>query len=325
MRDRYGRDINYMRLSITDRCNLRCRYCMPDGIKKVPMTAIMTYEEMIRLCRAASEMGISRIKITGGEPLVRLGCPDLIREMKKISGIEQVTMTTNGILMGEMAEELRSAGLDAVNISLDTLDPEKFREITGFDMLSKVIEGLRAAVDSGMRVKVNSVLEKGVNDDEIADLVALARKYPVDVRFIEMMPIGEGRAFAPVYNDDVLAEIRRIFPGVKKDGSVHGNGPASYYRIPWHKGSVGFISAMHGRFCGSCNRIRVTSQGKIKPCLCYSDTVDIKPLFNEADPVREKEDLKKALARAVALKPEAHCFENIGAITEQHRMVSIGG
>lgn len=314
-----------MRLSITDRCNLRCRYCMPDGIKKVPMTAIMTYEEMIRLCRAASEIGITRIKITGGEPLVRLGCPDLIREIKKISGIEQVTMTTNGILMGKMAGELRSSGLDVVNISLDTLDPAKFKEITGFDMLPDVLEGIRAAVDSGMRVKVNSVLEKGVNDDEILDLVSLARKYPVDVRFIEMMPIGEGRSYAPVYNDDVLAEISRAYQDVTEDASVHGNGPASYYRIPGHAGSIGFIGAMHGKFCGSCNRIRVTSQGKIKPCLCYSDTVDIMPLFNEADPLQEKQALKNALARAVSLKPETHCFEDISAITEQHRMVSIGG
>ncbi len=162
-----------MRLSITDRCNLRCRYCMPDGIKKIPMSQIMSYEEMIRLCRAASELGITRIKITGGEPLVRLGCTDLVREIKRLPGIEQVTMTTNGILMGKMAGELSAAGLDAVNISLDTLDPGKFREITGFYKLSDVLEGIRASVDSGMKVKVNSVLEKGVNDNEIQGLVSL--------------------------------------------------------------------------------------------------------------------------------------------------------
>lgn len=314
-----------MRLSITDRCNLRCRYCMPDGIKKIPMSQIMSYEEMIRLCRAASELGITRIKITGGEPLVRLGCTDLVREIKRLPGIEQVTMTTNGILMGKMAGELSAAGLDAVNISLDTLDPGKFREITGFYKLSDVLEGIRASVDSGMKVKVNSVLEKGVNDNEIQGLVSLTRKYPLDVRFIEMMPIGEGRAFAPVYNEDVLDQIRKTYPGVARDLSVHGNGPAAYFRIPGHLGSVGFISAMHGRFCSRCNRIRVTSQGKIKPCLCYSNTVDIKPLFNEADPEREKEDLKGALEMAVSIKPETHCFEDVSAITEQHRMVSIGG
>lgn len=325
MKDRFGRNINYMRLSITDRCNLRCRYCMPEGIKKVPMSAIMTYEEMVRLCRAASEIGITRIKITGGEPLVRLGCPDLIREIKKISGIEQVTMTTNGILMGKMVDELKSAGLDGVNISLDTLDPQKFRDITGFDMLTDVLEGIEASVKSGMRVKINTVLEMGVNDDEILDLVSLTERYPLDVRFIEMMPIGEGKSFAPVYNEDVLNEIRRAYPAAVEDHSVHGNGPASYFMIPGHKGSVGFISAMHGRFCSECNRIRVTSQGKIKPCLCYNNNVDIKSLFNEEDPIKEKEDLKAALYMAVSIKPEAHCFENIGAITEDHKMVSIGG
>ncbi len=325
MKDSFGREINYLRISITDRCNLRCRYCMPEGIKKVPMRAIMTYEEMTRLCRAASEIGITRIKITGGEPLVRLGCPDLVREIKKIPGIEQVTMTTNGILMGEMADALRAAGLDAVNISLDTLDPEKFKHITGFDMLSEVLEGVRASLDTGMRVKINTVLAKGINDEEVLDLVSLTEKYPLDVRFIEMMPIGEGGSFTPVFNDEVLHTIRQAYPAMAEDHSVHGNGPASYFSMPGHEGTVGFISAMHGRFCSRCNRIRVTSQGKIKPCLCYSDTINIKPLFIEADPMQEKEVLKEALARAVSMKPQTHCFDNVSAMTEQHKMVSIGG
>ena len=195
VRDSYGRTIEYMRISITDRCNLRCRYCMPDGAKWIPMSEILTYEEIERICREAVQIGITRFKITGGEPLVRKGCADLIRMIRQIPGTEEVTMTTNGVLLGENLEDLLAAGLDAVNISLDTLIPEKYQEITGADELERVRKSIFMAEKSEIRVKINTVLQKGVNDEEWKSLAELAKKNKLDVRFIELMPIGQGRAW----------------------------------------------------------------------------------------------------------------------------------
>ena len=334
MHDRYKREINYMRISITDRCNLRCRYCMPDGIDLVPMERILSYEEITEVCCAAAGLGIRRLKITGGEPLVRLGAPDLVAELKRIPGIEQVTMTTNGVLLGQYLPELLAAGLDAVNISLDTLIPGRFQAITGQDELEKVLESMDAALEAGLPVKVNAVLQPDMNEDEWLSLAETARDRHLDVRFIEMMPIGTGRRFSAVSNRDLLERFRLIYPQLEADHSVHGNGPAVYYRIPGWKGSVGFISAMHGRFCGSCNRIRLTAQGKLKPCLCFGDTVDLMPLLRAADKeeaetgkeVRKRsEKLREALRTAILEKPLQHCFESEKGITERARMASIGG
>ena len=334
MYDRYDRQINYMRVSITDRCNLRCRYCMPDGIDLVPMTDILTYEEIGEICRAAAELGISRLKITGGEPLARLGAPDLVRMLKQIPGIEQVTMTTNGVLLGRYLPELLAAGLDAVNISLDTLQRDRFLAITGRDELGLVMESMDAALAAGLPVKVNAVLQPDMNEDEWLSLTELARDRKLDVRFIEMMPIGQGRRFPAVSNRDLAARIRQVWPQLETDNAVHGNGPAVYCRVPGWKGSIGFISAMHGRFCGSCNRIRLTAQGRLKPCLCFGDTVDLMPVLRAADTDdrdaagrdrKKREDLKMALAAAIHRKPLQHCFESEDGITESGRMASIGG
>lgn len=359
MRDRYGREINYMRISITDRCNLRCRYCMPDGIDLVPMSHILTYEEIERICSAAAELGISRLKITGGEPLVRLGAPALIGDLKKIPGIRQVTLTTNGVLLGRYLPELLAAGLDAVNISLDTLQRDRYLQITGRDELPVVLDSLDQALRSGLRVKINVVLQQGMNDSEWPDLAELARDRDLDVRFIEMMPIGYGRRLAGISNTELLSRLEERHPHMEKDSAQHGNGPAVYYRIPGWKGTVGFISAMHGRFCGSCNRIRLTAQGHLKPCLCYGDTVDLLPLLRGGstaveEQVRQNDRtagsrlsdgrgqsirnegkektgdhdnmlLREAIRRAVTEKPEQHCFESEDRITESLKMVSIGG
>ena len=334
MHDSYNREINYMRISITDRCNLRCRYCMPDGIELVPMDRILSYEEIAEVCRAAAELGVRKLKITGGEPLARLGAADLIAELKEIPGIEQVTMTTNGVLLGQYLPDLLAAGLDAVNISLDTLKPDRFLAITGRDELYRVLESMDAALKTGMPVKVNAVLQPDMNEDEWLQLAEMARDAALDVRFIEMMPIGQGKRFSAVSNRDLLERIRQIYPQLETDQSVHGNGPAVYYRIPGWKGSVGFISAMHGRFCGSCNRVRLTAQGKLKPCLCFGETVDLMPVLRReygsvegtesAETVR-RENLKTALRAAILGKPLQHCFESEEGITEYARMASIGG
>ena len=322
MLDQYGRSIDYMRISITDRCNLRCRYCMPDGVELLPMKDILTYEEIREICAAGAELGIRNLKITGGEPLARLGCADLIRSLKAIPGIEQVTLTTNGVLLGKYLNELTGAGLDAVNISLDTLNRERYALITGKDALPSVMESLDMALASPLRVKINTVPQRGTNDDEWVALASLARDRKLDVRFIEMMPIGFGKQVLGVSNDTIRSELSRHFPGMDEDPAVHGNGPAVYSRIPGWMGSIGFISAIHGRFCDSCNRVRVMSTGRIKPCLCYEETADLMPLLRAG---ASRDRLRKALEQAIYRKPKQHCFEDISAITETGRMSGIGG
>ena len=269
IRDSYGREINYMRISITDRCNLRCCYCMPDGADWIPMKDILTYEEITAVCQEAVKLGITRFKITGGEPLVRRECSKLIRMIKEIPGTEVVTLTTNGLLLGEQLESLMQAGLDAVNISLDTLDKEKYKQVTGFDKLSVVLASITKAVESGIPVKINAVLQKGMNEEEWLPLTQLAKNLPLSVRFIEMMPIGYGNIPQSISNEELKEKIMRYYGNLTEDFRIYGNGPAVYYSIERFKGNIGFISAIHGKFCNLCNRIRMTSTGDIKPCLCY--------------------------------------------------------
>ncbi|MGN1389793.1 MAG: GTP 3',8-cyclase MoaA [Bulleidia sp.] len=310
-------------MSITDRCNLRCRYCMPEGIQQVQMHEILTYEEILEIAGAAASLGITKIKVTGGEPLVRLGCADLVKQLKEIPGIEQVTMTTNGILLKQNLPALKEAGIDAINVSLDTLKPEVFRMITGSDRLQDVKDGIEASVSAGIRTKVNTVLQTGVNDGEWKDLIRLAEDLPIDVRFIEMMPIGYGKKYPPVSNEDLKKQIEAEFGPIEEDHSIHGNGPAEYVRLPDFAGSIGFIGAIHGKFCSSCNRIRLTSMGRLKPCLCYGDTVDLRSILRDSSD--HQEPLKHAIAEAIAEKPQAHCFEQLSRITEEQEMIEIGG
>lgn len=320
MIDRFGRKIEYMRVSITDRCNMRCRYCMPDGIEKVPMSRILSYEDILRVAEAAAGLGITRFKVTGGEPLVRLGCPDFIRELKGIYGVEQVTMTTNGMELARYMADLLHAGLDAVNISLDTLDPDRFRYITKCGDPDKVMEGIEAAIASGIRTKINCVPQKGFNEDEIEEFAGLAFERGIDVRFIELMPVGSADKGEGISNDRVLERINMAFPQLELDESVHGNGPAVYYHIPGRKGGIGLISAMHGVFCTSCNRLRLTSQGLIKPCLCYEDTVDIKPALEGSI-----EDIQRRIIQSIQIKPGQHCFNDVSGSIDRRSMSQIGG
>lgn len=321
MKDQYGREIDYLRISITDRCNLRCRYCIPDGVQLVPMGEILSYEEIETVCRCAAELGFSKIKITGGEPLVRKGAPELIGKIRSIPGIEHVTMTTNGILIPDYLDELVASGLEAVNISLDTLDAQEYSCITGRDQLELVKKGIRMAAESSLRTKINVVLQEGVHEQGWRPLVELARELPIDVRFIELMPIGEGAHKTGISGDVILQKVEEAYPGTVRDESVHGNGPAVYYRIPGFAGSVGFIEAIHGKFCDRCNRIRLSAEGELKPCLCYDRTIALKPFLRAGD----VEGVKEALSQAVFGKPEAHCFEHRSDITENKNMVSIGG
>ena len=323
MKDRYGRTIDYMRVSITDRCDLRCRYCMPEGCEKVSMSQILTYEEIVRICRVAAGLGISRIKITGGEPFVRLGCTDLIRSIKAIEGIEEVTVTTNGQALEKYIDELKDIGIDGINISLDTLDPERYAFITGRGELEKTMRSIERSVRSGIKTKINCLLQKGFNEDEMFDFAELAFRHGIDVRFIEMMPVGAADAGSGVSNTYVLQKLKDRWPDLEPDGSVHGNGPAVYYKRPGYEGGIGLISAIHGKFCGYCNRVRLTSQGQLKPCLSFDTGTDLMPALRGTD-----EELGEVLRRAVYEKPKAHSFgdtENNDAHAEHRLMSQIGG
>jgi len=324
MRDSFGRAIDYMRISVTDRCNLRCRYCMPEDVPLVDMADILTYEEIVDVASAAVSVGITRFKVTGGEPLARRGCTDLIRMLKGLPGVEQVTLTTNGTLLEQQLPELHSAGIDGINISLDTLDKNRYQEITGQDQLETVLSALDRCLSLEIPTRVNAVLLKGLNDHDWEPLVLFAKDRPVDVRFIELMPIGFGKNYSPVSNTELLEKIHSKWPGTQKC-DYRGNGPAVYYSIPGFLGKVGLVSALHGPFCDTCNRLRLTAQGQLKPCLCYADTLDIRSALRETDPGERDDALKTILETAVLRKPEAHRFGNQNGVSEEHYMNQIGG
>lgn len=321
MIDCCGRTIDYMRVSITDRCNLTCRYCMPDGISQIPAEEILTLEEIAAVCTEAAQLGIRKIKVTGGEPLVRKGCACLVGMLKKVPGIEQVTLTTNGVFLKDHIAELFENGLDAVNISLDTLDAKVYEKITGFDALEDVLCGIDEMEKYPIPVKLNVVPQCSVNENDWMKLSALARDRKIDVRFIEMMPIGYGREYEAVSNTEILKQLEESYGTLQEDKKVHGNGPAVYYSVPGFKGSIGFISAIHGKFCGQCNRIRLTSVGQLKPCLCYGEGISVR----EAVRKRDLEEVKRRVKKAIERKPPEHVFGDSQAITEIREMVKIGG
>lgn len=328
MKDSFGRTIDYMRISITDRCNLRCRYCMPDGVEWLPMADILTYEEILRVCGAGVQLGIRHIKITGGEPLVRKGCCGLIKSIREIPGIDAVTITTNGILLNRYLTGLKEAGVDGINVSLDTLDRRQYQEITGFDGLEQVLSGIREAAAAGLKVKINAVSLAGDRPEDGTyswePVAELARSLPLDVRFIEMMPIGYGKQFETVNHEELKGQMKQVYPDMEPDGRSHGYGPAVYYKIPGFMGGIGLISAIHGKFCSDCNRIRLTSTGYLKTCLCYEDGADLREVLRGNAPAAD-DRLVEAMMGAIRQKPMAHCFEEPERITEGHNMISIGG
>lgn len=326
MIDRCGRTIDYLRISVTDRCNLRCIYCMPeDGVKLVDRSQILREEEIIRICRIMAELGITRIKLTGGEPLVHVRMPELVRQIKEIPGICKVTLTTNGTLLKEQIKELAEAGLDSVNISLDTLNRECFRRITRRELLDKALEGLLEAVRyPAVSVKINCV-PLGLEEQNLCEIAALARKYPVHVRFIEMMPIGCGTEFCGMSEKELTALLEKEFGSLTLyKGEPLGNGPSRYYEAEGFKGKLGFISAVSHKFCKDCNRIRLTSQGYLKTCLQYSAGKDLREIMRNGGTDQE---LKDVIRQALEQKPDGHHFlEKAKADdTEKLCMSQIGG
>ena len=323
MLDRYGRVINYLRISVTDRCNLRCCYCMPEGVQDVGMKNILTFEEIWEIVRTGVSLGITHIRITGGEPLVRKDCVDLIRGIREISGVETITMTTNGVLLGNYGKQLKEVGVDGVNISLDTLNPEEFYKITGKRELQEVLAGIRAAKTAGLPVKLNAVNRKELDP---IPLVRYAQEENLPLRFIEMMPVGYGKKYAGRSNEELRETLEAVCGKAecmtnREELSRMGSGPAVYYQFSDLKVPVGFISAIHGKFCDTCNRVRLTAEGYLKLCLCYDEGEDLRRVLREG----EKENLRTIMEQTIFRKPAAHCFEHPAEMTETHEMVKIGG
>lgn len=317
MVDHYGRSITYLRLSVTERCNLRCRYCMPEeGICKKPHAAMLTEEEMVQAVSVAAGLGIHKLRITGGEPLVKKNIVSICEKTAAVPGIREVCMTTNGVLLPQLAKPLKDAGLKRINLSLDTLNPEKYAHITRVGTLEQALAGLDAALEAGFeKIKINAVLIGGFNDDEIVPLAELTRRYPVDVRFIELMPIqdhdefGEA-AFIPCKK--IIGRLPEAVPQAK-DGGV-----ARLYRLPGAEGNIGLISPLSDHFCASCNRIRLTADGHLKPCLHSGEEYSIKGL--------NREEMRLEFQRAILAKPACHA--ELSATSRSHagrNMNQIGG
>ena len=325
MFDRYQRNIHYLRLSVTDLCNLRCRYCMPDGVEKLEREAVLSHEEFLRLAALFARCGIDTVRVTGGEPLVRKNVAQLVAGLKATPGIRRVTLTTNAVLLAEQLPALLDAGLDSVNISLDTLRPEVFRQITARDDFAAVQAGLQAALDSGLPVKLNCVPQAGVNEAELETLAALAQEHALQVRFIEMMPIGYGAAMPCISGPELRERFARRWPELAplSPAQEHalGDGPAVYYTVPGWQGSIGFIAAVHGKFCASCNRVRLTSQGFLRPCLASETGCDLRALLRSG---ADDAQLLAAIRETIWAKPREHHF-NDSSMPATRGMYRIGG
>ena len=297
MTDRLGRDITYLRISVTDKCNLRCRYCMPEeGVCKKEHTDMMTEDEIITAVEAAAAVGIKKIRITGGEPLVKKNIVSICRRTAAVEGIREVCLTTNGILLPQLAKPLREAGVKRLNLSLDTLDPDKYAYITRIGTLDHFMAGLDAAFEAGFeKVKINAVLIGGFNDDEIVPLAELTRRYPLDMRFIEMMPMYDSGDFDEKAYIPYTAVLDRLPEAVRVEDD---GGVAKLYRLPGAKGNVGLISPVSAHFCGTCNRLRLTADGKLKPCLHSADEYSLKGL--------DFEGMKAVLEQTIWNKPSWH-------------------
>ena len=323
MKDRHGRLINYMRISVTDKCNLRCRYCMPEGASDISSAAhcsfdsmndisgqTLTFDEILRIAQASVKAGISRIRLTGGEPLIRRDIVSLIENIKEIDGIERIALTTNGIFLKEQLKELTRAGLDSVSISLDTIERDKYKAMTGIDGLPSVLSAIDETKKyEDLEVKINSVVIRGFNDSEICDLALLAEVRDISVRFIELMPIGPGKEYEGMSRDDVKQRLEsslcKKLMWSRESCGASGCGPAEYYRVCGFAGKIGFISPMSHNFCKDCNRIRLTADGRLRLCLQYEDGIDLKPALRSG---AGRDELTEIIKRKVLKKPEGHTF-----------------
>ncbi len=321
--DNFNRVINYVRISVTDRCNLRCRYCVDGDFPFIPHTEVLSYEEIIRFVRICASIGFKKVRLTGGEPLARKGLPYLLGELNRIDGIEDISLTTNGVFLGNMVQELKEAGLRRVNISLDTMKKDRFAWITGVDAFDEVIRSIKKATYGGLRpIKINTVIIKDFNDDEILDFVSIAKKWDHEVRFIEFMPFGDSSLWKSneiITSGQIEEAIRRefeLFPSKRS-----GKGPAKVFDIAGGSGRVGFISPVSSHICAECNRIRLTSNGMIRPCLFSDVEYDVKSLIRSG---KSDEEIREFIRGVVKVKPERKL--EMGAIRKcQSSLRSIGG
>lgn len=323
MIDHAGRTIDYARISITGRCDMRCVYCMPResaGVQREE--ALLSPEEIGRAAQAFSLLGVKYLKLTGGEPMARPDCLDIISRLRDVPGIEQVTMTTNGLRLAGRVKAAKAAGLSALNVSLDTLNKRLFQRITGTDGLRLVLKTIGEALEWGVPVKVNCVPLKGLNEEGLSALCALGRDAPIQVRFIELMPMGGQGALAPVPQEEIMERLSRAYGPLTRDPARHGNGPAAYYALPGFQGRVGFISAVSHEFCGQCNRVRLTAQGELKLCLNHQAGLDLRPLLKAGAGAGE---LSRAMEKAVYQKPLRHGFEEPAPDRETKFMYQLGG
>ncbi len=325
LKDSHNRRINYLRLSVTDRCNLRCTYCMPaEGLPIFNRDDLLTRQEIMTIAHAAVRMGIRKIRVTGGEPLVRPDIVELLGELGSLPELERLVLTTNGLRLGKMASDLRQAGVSGANISIDSLNPERYREITRGGDLNRCLQGIDAAIEAGLRTKINIVVMAGVNDDEAPAFVEFARTRPVAVRFIEYMPT-RGRSKGPsltlptVELLDRLSKLVSLEP-IQRPGGLTMAGPARNFQVPGALGTVGVISPVTCDFCDDCNRIRITSTGLARGCLFHETGLDLKPWLRSGD----EKGLAEALARVVADKPEGHELDS-GEGPDEIPMSRLGG
>lgn len=314
MNDSYGRKIQYLRLSVTDLCNYRCIYCMPEtGVHKKDHSEILSIEEMTEIVRAAYALDIRKVRLTGGEPLVRKGILTLCRNIKEIDNAIELGITTNGSLLSAMTKELKAAGVDRLNISLDSLNPETFSQITRGGNVQNVLNGIKLAQDAGFEnIKINTVLMNGINDKDIFDLIRLTRDNQIHVRFIELMPLG----VAKYWNSNRFMTTKAVEGYLHNAELLRIDGVARVYRIAGYKGTIGLICPMSDSFCPSCNKIRVTADGKLKPCLHSQQEIELKGLHGK--------ELEKAITDGISQKPQSHRFGTVGSATERF-MNEIGG
>ncbi|MBU3190802.1 GTP 3',8-cyclase MoaA [Clostridium bowmanii] len=319
MKDSYGRNINYLRISVTDRCNLRCIYCMPEeGIKSLSHDDILRFEDTLKIVKAATTLGINKIRYTGGEPLVMKNIDKLIYETSKLPGIDDISITTNGVLLSDMAEDLKKAGLNRVNISLDTLDSDKYKRITRIGSLDKVMVSIDKCLTLGIKpVKINTVLMRGINDTEFVDFLNFIREVPVEIRFIELMPIGEG---IKMYEKSKLSfmELLELHPELTQIKTPKSS-TAELYKLEGAKGKIGFISPVSCKFCLDCNKIRLTSTGTIKPCLHSKEEINLREYLNN------EEMLTASIKSAIFNKPAEHHLQEESASRSIKGMSQIGG
>ena len=318
MYDKYNRKIDYLRISLTDRCNLHCRYCQPEVSEHVPHNEILRYEELLRICRAALQLGIRKFKITGGEPLLRKGCSDFIASLKQLDGVEQVTLTTNGTLLSQQLPALIAAGVDSINVSLDTLDAAYYKELTG-GSLSSVLQALQELQAAGIPFKLNCVPLAENGPADIMQLLKLAHRYNAPLRFIELMPLDCNTNLQGLSGSEIRSQLEQAGLQLQPDAQRYGNGPASYWRISGYKMPVGFIEPLHNKFCAVCNRVRLTSIGMLKPCLYSNEGMNLKRLLRDGG---SDADLLQAMQEIIYAKPEGHSFDVEAA---QFNMNQIGG